>query len=61
MRKKRTLVRFCIAAITVGMVLVLAGCAAGGGGGTATTTTGTTGAGGVKIALLLPESKTARY
>jgi D-xylose transport system substrate-binding protein len=44
------------------MVLTLAGCATGGT--TATTTgaaTGTAGAGGVKIALLLPESKTARY
>jgi len=62
MRTRSALIRFCVAAIVVGMVLVLAGCATGGGG-TATTGTATTTApaGGVKIALLLPESKTARY
>jgi D-xylose transport system substrate-binding protein len=63
MRKSRTLVRLCAMAVVVGMVLVLAGCSTGGSGTTASTTTSGTApaAGGVKIALLLPESKTARY
>jgi D-xylose transport system substrate-binding protein len=62
MRKRSRLIRFLVVAIVAGLVLALAGCA------TSTTTSGTTGTatstaggGGVKIALLLPESKTARY
>ena len=61
MRGRKTLIRFCTAVVVVGMVLALAGCSSGGGG----TTTGGTGTTGgttaVKIALLLPETKTARY
>jgi D-xylose transport system substrate-binding protein len=44
------------------MVLALAGCSSGGGGTTSSGGTGTTGGtSAVKIALLLPETKTARY
>jgi D-xylose transport system substrate-binding protein len=62
MKSRDLLLRFCVAAVVVGMVLVLAGCASSGT--TPATTTGATSTpatGGVKIALLLPESKTARY
>ena len=62
MRGRKTLVRFCAAAIVVGMVLALAGCggsatSTGSTGGSATTASSTP----LKIALLLPETKTARY
>ncbi len=62
MRGRKTLVRFCAAAIVVGMVLALVGCggsatSTGSTGGSATTASSTP----LKIALLLPETKTARY
>jgi D-xylose transport system substrate-binding protein len=41
--------------------LVLAACGGGGNGGGGGSSTGTSGGGGGKVALLLPESKTARY
>src|SRR5665811_1153443 len=62
MRGRRALRLFGAAALVVGIVVALGGCSQTG---TTTGSTGTTGttpaAGGVKIALLLPESKTARY
>ena len=60
MRGKKTLVWFAATALVVGIALVLGGC----GGGTTTTGTGGTTpppAAKLKIALLLPEAKTARY
>jgi D-xylose transport system substrate-binding protein len=56
MRGKKALVWFVAIALVVGISGVLTSC----GGGTGGTTGGTTAA-GVKIALLLPETKTARY
>jgi len=61
MHERRALRWFGATALVVGIVVALAGCS---GTGTTTGTTGTTGtpaAGGLKIALLLPETKTARY
>jgi D-xylose transport system substrate-binding protein len=45
-----------LGALAVGVVTVLAACGGSGSGNTGTSTTG-----GKKIALLLPETKTARY
>jgi D-xylose transport system substrate-binding protein len=59
MRRKNLVVWGVALALIVGMAAVLAGC--GTTGGTGGTTTGTPTAGALKIALLLPESKTARY
>src|SRR5450759_1249905 len=56
MSAKRTVLWLAAIAIVVGAAVALTSC---GGGGT-TSTTGTGGA-ALKIALLLPESKTARY
>jgi D-xylose transport system substrate-binding protein len=56
MRGRKVLVWSCAAAIVVGMVLALAGCSGGG-----TTSSSTTAAPKLKIALLFPEVKTARY
>jgi len=56
MSAKRTVLWLAAVAIVVGAAVALTSC---GGGGT-TSTTGTGGA-ALKIALLLPESKTARY
>ena len=55
--RKKVLIWFVALALLAGSVAALAGC-----GGTATNTTGGTGtAKKIKIALLLPETKTARY
>lgn len=59
MSAKRTVLWLAAVAIVVGAAVALTSCGGGGGGGT-TSTTGTGGA-ALKIALLLPESKTARY
>jgi D-xylose transport system substrate-binding protein len=60
MRGKKLVLWFAATALLVGAVFVLTGC-----GGAATTTPdtggGTAAAGPLKIALLLPETKTARY
>ena len=60
MSGRKTFVRFGVAALVVGLILGLTGCSSGG-----TSSTGTTGASTgkqpIKIALLLPETKTARY
>src|SRR5450759_2417947 len=56
MGAKRTVLWLAAVAIVVGAAVALTSC---GGGGT-TSSTGTAGA-APKIALLLPESKTARY
>jgi len=60
MHGKKSLVRLCALLVVLGMLLVLVGCASGGGGSTTTGSTSTS-ANKVKIALLLPETKTARY
>jgi D-xylose transport system substrate-binding protein len=57
MRVRRALIWFGAIAVVVGVAMVLAGCS--GGGATSTTSTGSTTK--LKIALLLPETKTARY
>ena len=57
MRVKKVLI-WCVAAVLiVGMVAALTGC----GGGTTTSDTGEPQPKPLKIALLLPETKTARY
>ncbi|HEY5540753.1 MAG TPA: sugar ABC transporter substrate-binding protein [Coriobacteriia bacterium] len=61
MRGRKALIRLCATAIVVGMILALAGCSSGGGGAAPSGTTGTSTTAKVKIALLLPETKTARY
>jgi D-xylose transport system substrate-binding protein len=62
-RAKKVLVWLGIAALVVGMVAALTGCSGGGGTGGATTgsNTASSTASGLKIALLLPETKTTRY
>ncbi len=60
MRRKNLPIWVAALAILVGVVAVLAGCGTSGTGTTGTTT-GTTGTTAIKIALLLPETKTARY
>jgi D-xylose transport system substrate-binding protein len=61
MRRKEVLVRLGVTALVVGLVVVLAGCSGSTTGGTTGGTTGTPAAKAMKIALLLPETKTARY
>jgi D-xylose transport system substrate-binding protein len=56
MRGRKTLVWLGVVALVVGIAVVLTGCS---GGGTTTSTSGSTTK--LKIALLLPETKTARY
>ncbi len=58
MRMKKVLIWAAATLLIVGMVAALAGC---GGGTTTTPDTGGTAAEPIKIALLLPETKTARY
>jgi D-xylose transport system substrate-binding protein len=58
MLQRKVFVWFCVTALVVGLVAGLTGCSSGG---TTTGTTGGTAAKPIKIALLLPESKTARY
>ncbi len=60
MRRKNLLIWVAALALLVGVAAVLAGCGTSGTGGTGTTT-GTTAPAAIKIALLLPETKTARY
>jgi len=60
MRRKNLLIWVGALALLVGVAAVLAGCGTSGTGGTGTTT-GTTAPAAIKIALLLPETKTARY
>jgi D-xylose transport system substrate-binding protein len=62
MRARKAFIRLCAAVIVASMLVMVVGCTTGGSGttgGTATTTAGT--GTGLKIALLLPETKTARY
>jgi D-xylose transport system substrate-binding protein len=59
MRLSKTLVRLCAVALVIGVIVALAGCSSGGGTNSSSTTGATSG--GIKIALLLPETKTARY
>ncbi|HEY5277623.1 MAG TPA: substrate-binding domain-containing protein, partial [Coriobacteriia bacterium] len=56
MRRNGPIIWIALLVLAVGLTAVLAGCGTSGTG-----TTGTTTAGGIKIALLLPETKTARY
>jgi D-xylose transport system substrate-binding protein len=61
LRGRKALIWLGTIALVVGLVGVLAGCS---GGATTSSTTGATGGtttGKLKIALLLPETKTARY
>jgi D-xylose transport system substrate-binding protein len=60
MRRKNLPIWVAALAILVGVAAVLAGCGTSGTGTTGTTT-GTTGTTAIKIALLLPETKTTRY
>ncbi len=60
MRVKKVLTLFAATALLLCLALVLAGCSSNSGGGTGGTNGGTT-ATPLKIALLLPETKTARY
>ena len=59
MRSKKVLTRVATVLLVVGMVVALTGC--GGGASTTGGTTGGSTASAMKIALLLPETKTARY
>ena len=58
---RRALRLFGAAALIVGIAVALGGCSQSGTPTGSTGTTGTPVAAGVKIALLLPETKTARY
>ena len=60
MRRNSPIIWIALLVLAVGVTTMLAGC---GTSGTTTggTTTGTPPAAGIKIALLLPETKTARY
>ena len=58
---RRALRLFGAAALIVGIAVALGGCSQSGTPTGSTGTTGTPAAAGVKIALLLPETKTARY
>lgn len=60
MRVKRVLILAVAALLIVGMVIALSGCG-GAKTGTTGTTTDTASTTPLKIALLLPETKTARY
>ena len=60
MRRNRPIIWIALLVLAVGITTVLAGCGTSGTGTTGTTT-GTPAAGKLKIALLLPETKTARY
>jgi len=60
MRVKKFMFLTLALAIVVGLAAMLSGCG-GSTSGTGSGTTDTAGAGGIKIALLLPETKTARY
>jgi D-xylose transport system substrate-binding protein len=61
MGAKRTMLWLAAVAVVVGGAVALTSCGGGGGGGGGTTSPTATSGGGFKIALLLPESKTARY
>jgi len=61
MHGRRALRLFGAAALIVGIAVALGGCSQSGTPTGSTGTTGTPAAAGVKIALLLPETKTARY
>jgi D-xylose transport system substrate-binding protein len=61
MHGRRALILFGAAALIVGIAVALGGCSQSGTTTGSTGTTGTPAAAGVKIALLLPETKTARY
>jgi D-xylose transport system substrate-binding protein len=60
MRSRKVLIWLVAALLIVGTAAALAGCGGGTSGGTGGTTD-TAGATPLKIALLLPETKTARY
>jgi len=62
MRSKKVFVWLVATVLIIGVVAALSGCQGGGTtGGTTTEPTPTTSAEPLKIALLLPETKTARY
>ena len=61
MHGRKGLLRFCVALFVVGLIVALAGCTSSGGSATSGASTGGSAGGPVKIALLLPETKTARY
>ena len=61
MHGRKGLLRFCVALFVVGRIVALAGCSSSGGSATSGASTGGSAGGPVKIALLLPETKTARY
>jgi D-xylose transport system substrate-binding protein len=62
MRGRKALIWFVVMALVVGLVVALTGCSGGGGASTsASSSASTTAAKPLKIALLLPETKTARY
>jgi len=61
MHGRKALVRVGAAVVIVFALLAIAGCTTGGGGTATTGSTSTSTASAVKIALLLPETKTARY
>jgi D-xylose transport system substrate-binding protein len=61
MRVKRTLVLLGVMALIISVVAAVTGCTGTGGGTTGGTTSSTPSAAKLKIALLLPETKTARY
>ena len=61
MHERKTLVRLGAAALVMGLVLALTACSSGSTSSTSSTTGTSTTKQPVKIALLLPETKTARY
>jgi len=60
MRRNRPIIWIALLVLAVGVTTMLAACGTSGTGTTGSTT-GTPAAGKLKIALLLPETKTARY
>jgi len=61
MHGRKTLVKLGAAALVMGLILGLAACSSGTTSSTSSTTGTSTAKQPVKIALLLPETKTARY
>jgi D-xylose transport system substrate-binding protein len=61
MRGGKVLIRLCAFAVVIGLIAALAGCSSSSTTSSSTTGAASTGAKQIKIALLLPETKTARY
>ena len=59
MRGRKSVLVLLIVAVAIGMIAMLVGCTTGGGSSSAASSGASSGA--LKIALLLPETKTARY